>query len=115
MKNDLLFLLAPGFEDNARREYCPECAELWGLLAYYPSIKDSVNVVYQNIIKPRKEIVALLGEEHQNCPTLMLQDSSPVYTNCGIQVNNGRTFIDNARDIGKYYSARFGTPMPRGS
>lgn len=114
MQKDILFLLAPGFEDNERREYCPECAEMWGLLSYYPAIKESLEIVYQNITKPRKEIVELLGEEHQNCPTLVLEDSSPVFTDCGIQVNNGKSFIDNARDIGTYYSKRYGTPLPRG-
>jgi len=28
MKRDKLFLLAPGFFDNDRREDCPECAEI---------------------------------------------------------------------------------------
>ncbi len=114
MQKDTLFLLAPGFEANDRREYCPECAEIWGLLAYYPAIKESLNLVYQEFEKPRKDIVAFIGEEYQNCPTLILLDSSPMYTDCGIQVSNGTTFIDNARDIGRYYANRFGTPMPRG-
>ena len=115
MQKDILFLLPPGFQDQGRREYCPECAEMWGLLNYFLAIKETVIIVYQGLEKPRKEIVSILGEEHQNCPTLVLLDSSPVFTNCGIQVNQGKTFIDNARDIGKYYSQRFGTPLPRGS
>ena len=115
MHKDTLFLLAPGFEDHGRREYCPECAEIWGLLSYFPAIKESLNIAYQNIQKPRKNIVDLLGEEYQNCPTLVLHESSPMHRNCGIQVSKGTTFIDNARDIGKYYAARFGTPVPRGS
>ena len=119
MQKDILFLLAPGFiapevEGNSHREYCPECAEIWGLIHYFPAIKESVNIVYQTIQKPRKEIACLLGEEHQNCPTLILLDGSPVFTNCGMQVNQGKTFINNARDIGRYYAHRFGTPHPRG-
>ena len=35
---DTLFLLPPGFADNNRREYCPECAEIWGVLSYYPAL-----------------------------------------------------------------------------
>lgn len=140
MNRDKLFLLAPGFEnqnhrnneflgdnslsDNSksaeagqrsRREYCPECAEVWGLLSYYPAIKESLNIYYQDINRPRKEMVATLGLENQNCPTLVLDEQSPEHPNCGIQVINDKRFIDNARDIGKYYAARFGTPMPRGS
>jgi len=112
---DTLFLLAPGFEDNDRREYCPECAEMWGILSYFPSIKESVEIVYEPIEKPRTEIVALLGDKNQNCPTLVLSDASPNYEDAGIMQKNGHRFINNARDIGRYYAQRFGTPYPRGS
>lgn len=115
MNKDTLFLLAPGFEDKNRQEYCPECAEIWGLISYYPFVKETIEVVYQPISKPRSEIVRALGEENQNCPTLMLNDSSPVFSDCGIQVNNGRTFINNAKDIGRYLARKFGTPYPRGT
>ena len=57
---DTLFLLAPGFFDNDRREYCPECAEMWGILSYFPAIKESVDICYQQIAKPRADIVAVL-------------------------------------------------------
>ncbi len=115
MARDTLFLLAPGFYDNERREYCPECAEMWGLLSYFSAIKESVEIIYQSIAKPRADIVTLLGEKNQNCPTLVLSQDSPVYENCGIMQKNGHRFINNARDMGKYYAARFGTPYPRGS
>ena len=59
MTRDTLFLLPPGFFDNERREYCPECAEIWGLLSYYPAIKESLQVIYQPIAKPRADIVML--------------------------------------------------------
>ena len=59
MTRDILFLLAPGFFDNERREYCPECAEMWGLLSYFPAIKESVDISYQPIKRPRADIVAL--------------------------------------------------------
>ena len=115
MKRDTLFLLAPGFFDNERREYCPECAEMWGLLSYYPAIKDSAAIVYQPIAKPRGDIVALLGDKNQNCPTLVLSTDSPSFDNCGILHKSGHRFINNARDIGRYYSQRFGTAIPRGT
>jgi hypothetical protein len=115
MTRDTLFLLAPGFFDNERREYCPECAEMWGLLAYYPSIIESVEIVYQPIVKPRTEIVDMLGEKNQNCPTLVLSEYSPAFENCGVLHKNGHRFINNARDIGRYYSQRYGTAVPRGT
>lgn len=111
---DTLFLLPPGFEDNGRREYCPECAEMWGLLAYYPAIKESLNIVYVGIAKPRPKLTQALGEDHQNAPTLMLHADSPRFDDCGIQTADGNYFINNARDIGRYYARRFGAAWPRG-
>ena len=66
IKRDILFLLAPGFEDKNRREYCPECAELWGVLSYFPAIKEAVEIRYQSIGRPRAAMVDLLGDENQN-------------------------------------------------
>ncbi len=114
MKRDTLFLLAPGFSDNQRREYCPECAEIWGFLNYFPAVKDSLEVVYQSISKPRTEMINVLGIDNQNCPSLILSSNSPEFEQCGIQVYQGTRFIDNARDIGLYYANRFGLPFPRG-
>ena len=115
MTRDTLFLLAPGFYDNERREYCPECAEIWGLLGYYPAIKASLEIIYQPIAKPRARIVEMLGEKNQNCPTLVLSADSPSFENCGIMQKSGHRFINNARDIGRYYAQRFGTAVPRGT
>lgn len=115
MKRDTLFLLAPGFHGDDRREYCPGCAEVWGLLSYFPALKDSVEICYQAISRPRMDLVNLLGDANQNCPTLIIQASSPQYSGCGIQTVNETYFIDNARDIGLYYALRFGLPSPRGS
>lgn len=114
MIKDTLFLLAPGFESNNRRQYCPECAEIWGVLAYFPAIRESLEIHYLAIDKPRNALVKLLGEANQNCPTLVLGSASPIYQDCGITDHQGLSFIDNARDIGRYYAARFGTPVPSG-
>ena len=113
--HDTLFLLPPGFKDNGRHEYCPECAEVWGLLSYFPAIKESVDIHYQPIQKPRAQMTAMVGDKNQNCPTLVLAEGSPEFEGCGIMTMRGQRFLNNARDIGKYYAARFGTPYPRGS
>jgi len=114
MPKDTLFLLAPGFYDNERREYCPECAELWGLLSYFPALQHSAEIAYQPIAKPRTQMAQILGDKNQNCPTLVLHADSPSFENCGIMQKNGHRFINNARDIGLYYAQRYGTPEPRG-
>ncbi len=115
MQKDTLFLLPPGFEDNNRREYCPECAEMWGVLSWFPAIRESLEIVYVPIEKPRAAMSAVLGDKNQNAPTLLLDADSPEFKDCGIMHYRGQRFINNARDIGKYYASRYGTAVPRGS
>ncbi len=115
MQRDILFLLAPGFEDHNRREYCPECAEMWGLLNYFPAIREALEIRYQPIARPRAEMVELLGEEYQNCPTLILAETADPGPFAAPKTASGQRFLDNARDIGKYFAHRYGTPFPRGS
>lgn len=111
---DTLFLLPPGFFDNDRREFCPECAEIWGVLSYYPAIKESVEIIYQPIAKPRADLVSRLGDKNQNCPTLILNENSPQFEGCGIMQKSGERFINNARDMARFWAARYGTALPRG-
>ncbi len=115
MSKDILFLLPPGFEDNGRREFCPECAEIWGVLSYYPAIREALDIRYQPIARPRRELVDMLGEENQNCPTLVLDPGAEAGPHAEIRQANGLRFLDNARDIAKYFVHKFATPFPRGS
>ncbi|MCK5748151.1 MAG: DUF3088 domain-containing protein [Oricola sp.] len=115
MSKDVLFLLAPGFEAKGRREFCPECAEIWGVLSYYPAIKEALDIRYQPLAHPRPAIVALLGEGSWNCPTLVLSKSADAGPHAQVKTGNGARFLDNARDIAKYFAHRYGTPFPRGS
>ena len=85
------------------------------MLSYFPAIKESVEIIYQPIAKPRADIAVLLGEKNQNCPTLILSEDSLNFDGCGIMKYRGHRFINNARDIAKYWTARYGTPYPRGS
>ena len=113
---DKLFLLAPGFTDNDRREYCPECAEVWGLLAYFSAIKENVEIIYEPLAHPRPKLVADLGAGEWNCPTLILAEGVDAGPFADVQTGqNNLRYIDNARDIGRYFAHRFGTPFPRGS
>lgn len=114
MARDILFLLAPGFTDEGRREYCPECAEMWGVLSYFPAIRDVLEVRYQPLAHPRPGLVELLGEGEWNCPTLVLADGADPGSFSEAQFVNGRVFLDNAGDIGKYFARQHGTPLPRG-
>lgn len=110
---DILFLLPPGFEDNDRREFCPECAELWGVLSYFPAIKEALEIRYVGIEHPRAPICEALGEGRWNAPTLVLAPANAAEVPA--ETANGKAYLGSARAIAKYFAARFGIPMPRGS
>lgn len=114
MQRSALFLLPPGFVDGGRREYCPECAEMWGFLHYYPAIRETLDIRYEGIAQPRAGIVALLGEGWWNCPTLVLDASAPAPEDAGLKIANGRRYLGSAREIAGYFALLYGTPFPRG-
>lgn len=115
MTRDTLFLLAPGFEDHDRREYCPECAEIWGVLSYFPSLRETVNIVYVPLAHPREPITDTLGEGQFNAPTLVLAEGTSTPAGVSFKTANGRKYIDSARGLAVLWGARFGTPSRRGS
>ncbi len=115
MQKPVLFLLAPGFEDNARREYCPECAEIWGVLSYFPAIREAVDICYETLAHPRKGLVDLLGPGNHNCPTLVLPKDTDIADGFRVDTANGYTYFPSARNIGMYFAKLYGTPVPRGS
>lgn len=110
---DILFLLPPGFEDKARREFCPECAEVWGVLHYFPAIKAALEIRYVSLEHPRTPICDLLGDGRWNAPTLVLAPANAAAENA--QRSNGKAYLASAREIATYFAARYGTPFPRGS
>jgi len=112
---DILFLLPSRFESNDRCEFCPECAEIWGVLGYFPALKESLDIRYQEIARPRRSMVDILDEQNQNCPTLVLAEGIDVGPHARVNEVNGRRFLDNARDIAAYFAHRYGTSYPRGS
>jgi len=111
---DILFLLPPGFEANDRREFCPECAETWGLLSYYPAIKDALEIVHVGIDHPRAPITALLGEGRYNAPTLILPSEQAVPDELRVKEANGYRYLDSLRSIAALWAARYGIPARRG-
>lgn len=114
MTKSTLFLLPPGFVVDGRREYCPECAELWGFLHYYPAIKEALDIRYVGFSHPRAAIVEMLGEGRWNCPTLVLADDAEGVEGVAFETANGRRHLGTARSIARYFAHLYGTPLPRG-
>lgn len=113
-ERSILFLLPPGFIDQGRREFCPECAEIWGFLHYFPAIRESLDIRYEALAHPRAGLVSLLGEGKWNCPTLVLSEGAPA-DETAVNTANGRRYLGSARDIARYFAGLYGTPYPRGS
>jgi hypothetical protein len=115
MHRDTLFLLPPGFSANGRREFCPECAELWGVLSWFPALKETVDIVYVDIDHPRAPIVDRLGPGRHNAPTLVLARAAPRMPGLMYSEANGQTYLPSARLIAQHWASLYGTPLPRGS
>lgn len=115
MVKDQLFLLPPGFSANGRREFCPECAEMWGVLGYYPAIKEALEIEYVGIEHPRDALCEILGQGQWNAPTLIVRNRMADADAMPLQTSNGVEFLGSAREISKYFALRFGTALPRGS
>jgi len=103
MNQDRLYLLKPDFADQGRTYYCPGCAELLGVLEFYPKLKRQIEIRWVDFPRPRPELVALLGKDHQSCPVLVLhavpQHPPP---SLKVQFTNGHSFVAGAREIGEY-------------
>lgn len=115
MTRDTLFILPPGFEANGRREFCPECAEIWGVLSWYPALKETLNIVYVGIGHPRAPIVDMLGPGQHNAPTLVLAAASPRAPGIPYSEAGGHAYLPSARLIARHFAALHGTAHPRGS
>ncbi len=106
MNRDTLFLLKHDFADgDGAPYYCPECAQINGVLHYYPKLRHWVDVRYVDFPRPRADIIALIGEANQGCPVLVLAAKSPANVQ-GVEVSEfkGRHFVSGAKDIGNYLS-----------
>ena len=113
MTRDRLFLLRPGFEDPAfpgQRFYCWHCALIEGVLASFPQLAEKLDVERIVWPRPRLPVIALVGEESQSLPLLVLADgmTSPHQTGS----HHGRAFIADKDAILAVLSERHGFPDP---
>ena len=116
MQKDQLFLLPPAFPDSAIGPgafHCVECARLEGLLSYHPALRADIDVHHIPHARPRAALVALLGEPHQNCPTLVVGSTSPAATALVRRSSvTGRDYCTGVADITAYLVAVYGVSAP---
>jgi hypothetical protein len=110
---DRLFLLTPGFADPAhprKRFYCWHCALIEGVLASFPELGGDLEIKRIAWPRPRNDVVALVGEDHQSLPLLVLSDERE--GGLAADLYEGRRFIADKDEILRALSVRHGFPEP---
>jgi hypothetical protein len=109
---DTLFLIRAPFEDAALGGawFCYDCAAMEGALLANPHWARSIDVRRLPFPRPRHELIALIGEEHQGLPALVLADAANAPADA-VQAE-GRAFLTDTRAIGRYLAAAYGGAGP---
>jgi hypothetical protein len=113
MNSDTLFLLdAQNYIKNGLVRFCPACAMVEGYLSYYPNVMNAIDVVRVSPVRPRADIVELLGEDNQGSPVLVLSTKAQLPDGVTAQQVNGYLFINDERDILVYLGLTYQGGLP---
>ena len=108
---DRLFLINPDWRDDLGGPwFCPAGAYIEGLLAFYPALKDQLDIVRLDFPRPRPPVIAEVGEDHQSCPILVL-DGAFDWPEAQVSAATGRRFLQD-HAIASYLAARYGIGLP---
>ena len=110
---DQLFLLRPGFMNAGIGPlYCNDSAPVEGMLSFFPTFRQLVDVQYVDFARPRRPLVEALGPDHQSLPVLILaSDRTLKDGNPQPQQANGRQFFASERDVRNYLATQYGLPQ----
>lgn len=114
---DRLFLLNPNFIDSRLQPqgqvyFCPFNAMLEGVLKYYPTLHQYLNITYIDFQRPRKTIVQILGEENQSMPLLIIENSEVDLAAVNSKEFNSHVFVVGPENILKYLAKAYDVPLP---
>jgi len=114
MNRDQLYLIRPNFFDQEITPYfCPGCAQMVGLLDYYPMLKQNLDVYLVDFQRPRPALVELLGEENQSCPVLILRNEpQSLPSNIKVRQINGHHFVEGANEIATFLAHAYSSGLP---
>ena len=108
---DRLFLLNPGWtDDEGGPWYCPAGAVVEGVLAFHPALRDTLDISYLDHPRPRPSVIDLVGEDHQSCPILVLDETFD-WPEAETSETTGRRFLQDGAII-SYLAARYGIARP---
>ena len=112
MARDPLFLFRPGFTDRGERWFCPFSAQVVGFLAYYPAVRETLDIQELDFAKPRQPMIDLVGEEHQSAPLLVLAGTAEPVDGVVLGEAKGHRFVEKTIQILRYLAATRGLPGP---
>ncbi|MBC7769333.1 MAG: DUF3088 family protein [Phycisphaerales bacterium] len=112
LTRDTLFILRAPFEDHelAGTWFCTSCATMEGALLANPHWANRIDVKRMAHLRPRHDVIALIGEDNQSMPVLVLADSSTPPE--GAKEFEGRFFLDEPKPITRYLAAKYGGAGP---
>ncbi|MHA6288332.1 DUF3088 domain-containing protein [Maricaulis sp. CAU 1757] len=109
---DILFLLTGIWDDADGGPWlCADCCTMEGALRLNPHWGDAITVVRVEAARPRPEIVALLDEDNQNAPTLILADDSEAHVET--EMVSGRRILTDPKAICRQLAASHGGARPK--
>jgi Protein of unknown function (DUF3088) len=111
MSRDLLLLLEPGFSDPAHpgeRFVCPHGVAIEGLLASDHARVARLDVKHVPFLRPRRDVIAALDDEHQGLPVLVLGSEYPVPDDA--QTLGDKHFVTDTKRILALLAERHGFP-----
>lgn len=81
------------------------------MFAYYPELRDRLDIRKIGFTRPRPEIIAMLGEENQGCPCIVLADPSKAEGLATLEYD-GHVFINDHRVLYEYLAREYGVSRP---
>jgi len=110
---DQLYLLKPGFNNaDLGLLYCGDSVAVEGMLSFFPTLREVVDVHYLDFPRPRAALVEALGEANQSVPVLILSEDREIGDPGVTPRFAGKVrFIADERLIRRYLSSQFGFPL----
>ena len=109
---DRIYLLKPNFLDQGKAYFCPGCAQVEGMLSFYPILREKIEVNYIEFPRPRHSLVAEIGEDNQGCPKLVLGGEYDVPAGVTAAEAKGKRFISAPLEICRYLAGAYGVGKP---
>jgi Protein of unknown function (DUF3088) len=109
---DRLYLLNPNFVEQGKAYFCPGCAQVEGMLSFYPGLREKIEIHYIDFPRPRPSLVAEIGTENQGCPKIILGGDHPIPQRVAAGEAKGRRFISEAIEICRYLANAYGYGEP---